>query len=841
MTAFNFSERLNPLRHPLVLLSLALWPLATAEAAVSDWGLGKGPHYRQTSDDTAPTSPEGWLCGVWVSATDGDAASVTISGGGLGGTLPLDDTGGGYWQLTEFFASEAEMNAAFPSSTTYTITLSGGTLGTLVQTVTLGSAAYPDTPYFTGSDSSRLLSVDSTAPFDLHWGSRGNANNIFLELSEFGSGNFVADAEFPGGTGSMTIPADTMAPGHGYEAYIEYNNRTAVSGAGGFGATGYASHSRFLQFNAFAVLSPHVAPIVGAWQFGDGAADASGVLVFQANGTYFLAEDATGSANDGMERGTYSWNEGTGVLTATQDTDTNGESGLSNAPGVPTVVVDGGTLTISSAGNALSLTRVSATASPIVGGWRICDNANNNTGILVLLSNGIYFHAEVNDGDPTGADGIERGTYVWNPGSGALTVTPIVDTNGTLGGSDPVPGPDFTASVIGTKVLMIADIDSTALYRISNAAVMADWRLNKETQYLQVADNTPPAGPDHWGIWSRVETRNPGDATSVTISGGGISGNLAYTQTGTAWTMQQSYASEALLDGEFPSSTTYTITVSGGELGTLTQPLHMGTKAYPNAPYLTGTVLSDALQIDPTVDHPLAWNDPGPLTASQGSTHLEIWKLVEGEPVQLYDWNESGAHLGHAVPAQTLEPGQQYFGYLEFGKTDILSGAGGFGIFGSSNHLSELEVFSMNTLSPTGLVTGFANDSGLTGDDALPMATPYGDGVPNLLKYAFNMNAGAPDTSTLTSGSGSSGLPAFAMDDSGPEPVFRVEFVRRKGSGLVYTAKHSSNLASGSFTPMSGAVNVTNIDAQFERVTVEEPCDPAVTPRCFGIVEVVAP
>ena len=832
-----FSKRLNPLCHPFFAMSLALCPLV--EAAVSDWGLSKGPYYRQTSDDTVPTTPEGWLCGVWVSAEPGDATSVTISGGGLGGVLPLEFNGESEWNLTEFFASEAEMNAAVPNNTTFTITMSGGSLGTLVQTITMGSEAYPSVPYFTGSDFSRLLTVDSTAPFDLHWGARGNANNIYLELSEMGSGNFVADAEFDGTTSSMTIPANTMAPGHAYEAYIEFNNRTAVSGAGGLVATGYASHSCFMQFNAFAVLSPHVAPIVGAWQFGDGAPDASGVLVFQANGTYFHAEDAAGSGQDGMERGTYTWNEGTGVLTATPDKDTNGDIGLSDPSGALTATVVADTLTISDSGNAFPLTRVAATANPLVGGWRICDNGGNNTGVLVMLDNGIYFEAEVNNGDPTGTDGIERGTYTGNQGTGSLTFAPVVDTNGTNGGSHPVPGPDYTASLLGTKVFISTDdIDRTAFYRISNAAVMADWRLNKDTLYTQIADNTAPAAPDHWDIWSRVETRNPGDATSVTISGGGISGTLAYTREGTAWTMQKAYTTENALDTEFPGGATFTITVSGGELGTLTQSLDMDSNPYPVVPYLTGTTLSDALDIDPTADHPLTWNNPGPTP----SVRIEIWQLVGGEPVQVYDWEAAnGGPIAHDIPAQTLAPGTQYFGYLEFGIATFQGGSGGFGILGSSNHNSAVEFIPMDTLSPSGLVTNFANDAGLSGGDALPMATPFGDGVSNLLKYAFNMNAGGPDTSSLVSGSGSSGLPAFAMDDSGPEPVFRVEFVRRKGSGLIYTAKHSSNLTPGSFTPMSGAVNVTDIDDQFERVTVEEPCDPAVTPRCFGIVEVQAP
>jgi len=129
--------------------------------------------------------------------------------------------------------------------------------------------------------------------------------------------------------------------------------------------------------------------------------------------------------------------------------------------------------------------------------------------------------------------------------------------------------------------------------------------------------------------------------------------------------------------------------------------------------------------------------------------------------------------------------------------------------------------------------------TGLIGAEALPEATPFNDGVPNLLKYAFNMNLAAADASSMALG-GTSGLPTagLAEDDNG-DPVLRVEFVRRKGSGLVYSAVRSSDLAV--FTPMVGKVTVVDIDSEWERVTVEEPCDPETVTQCFSRVEVILP
>ena len=117
-------------------------------------------------------------------------------------------------------------------------------------------------------------------------------------------------------------------------------------------------------------------------------------------------------------------------------------------------------------------------------------------------------------------------------------------------------------------------------------------------------------------------------------------------------------------------------------------------------------------------------------------------------------------------------------------------------------------------------------------------ATPFGDGVGNLLKVAFNMDLTGSDSSVMEAG-GTSGLPTYLIDDSGAQTVFKVEFVRRKSSGLTYTAMKSTTLSS--FVPMTGATTVTDINGLWERVVVEEPCDPMTTPKCFSRVQVELP
>ena len=135
----------------------------------------------------------------------------------------------------------------------------------------------------------------------------------------------------------------------------------------------------------------------------------------------------------------------------------------------------------------------------------------------------------------------------------------------------------------------------------------------------------------------------------------------------------------------------------------------------------------------------------------------------------------------------------------------------------------------------------WATAAGLSGPDALPDAVPHGDGVANLLKYAFHLEGSGADVRTLSGGAGLAGLPEFRLVGSGAGAVFRVEYLRRKGSGLGYVPQVSSTLAPGGFAPMSGTVTVTDLGPLWERVRLDQPRNPATHPRGFGIVEVTLP
>ena len=158
------------------------------------------------------------------------------------------------------------------------------------------------------------------------------------------------------------------------------------------------------------------------------------------------------------------------------------------------------------------------------------------------------------------------------------------------------------------------------------------------------------------------------------------------------------------------------------------------------------------------------------------------------------------------------------------------------------NALNTAEIYNLNGsgngVSAAVALSNWATSAGLTGPNAAPTATPFNDGVPNLLKYAFNMNAAGADVRVLAAG-GSAGLPQITVDQSGPKPALRVTFLRRKGSGLIYTPQRSAAL--DTFVSMTGAETVTAINDQWEQVTVTETNPLPTATTSFARVRVAIP
>ena len=137
---------------------------------------------------------------------------------------------------------------------------------------------------------------------------------------------------------------------------------------------------------------------------------------------------------------------------------------------------------------------------------------------------------------------------------------------------------------------------------------------------------------------------------------------------------------------------------------------------------------------------------------------------------------------------------------------------------------------------PTGYVAA-VQAAGLMGLNGLPEATPFDDGVNNLLKYAFNLDLSGPDSRVLEP-SGVSGLPFGETFGVAGDLFFRFEYVGLTNNEVIYEPQMSPTLEPGSFVPIPGVPSQESIDTEWERFTFETPIDPENTPRNFFRVDV---
>ncbi len=116
---------------------------------------------------------------------------------------------------------------------------------------------------------------------------------------------------------------------------------------------------------------------------------------------------------------------------------------------------------------------ISSQNNDIVGSWYIGDASQENDIVnITFFSNGTYVMLQDGDSDPvtgddSGQDGMERGTYNWNPTTGEFHSTAIVDTNGEWGFSD-LSDNDTITIENNTLILTVPDEGVFTLNRVEN-------------------------------------------------------------------------------------------------------------------------------------------------------------------------------------------------------------------------------------------------------------------------------------------------------------------------------------------------------------------------------------
>lgn len=464
---------------------------------------------------------------------------------------------------------------------------------------------------------------------------------------------------------------------------------------------------QFTRISVFAVLAlagtlpshgqtiPEIpTEIVSAWKLNGGDA----LLIFRHDGVYFQVQDDPNQP--GMERGTFTWDKTTSAFSATTLRDTNRESGLSHPSGATTLAVSGNTLTYTAAGEgSFTFSRVVNTASAIVGSWFL----SGESATLTFLADGTYYHCEESNDVPDGYDGMERGTYVWNPSTSTLTATPLTDTNGWSGLSDPEPA--FTANIAGNSMSLFDGEETYILRRITqiSAPLDLDWDFEvlKYSNHRQTSTASPsllPFPPQLEGDelpfrgLAYIEDSVPDTGGSLTITGQ-VARPFDSDPFDNGWYTSNEYGSLAQLDAltAFPSGATYTFARTGGS-ASLTYPAN---GAFLAAPKVVGTDEHGTWSGGEYFlgqDSTLIWDahtayDPTTLLTALTVVRLDEFETVlEGDIIQgdITSYDFSGR----------LTPGGSYYVRLEHIKiaSTTTSGTGPFaGKLGYASYISATE------------------------------------------------------------------------------------------------------------------------------------------------------
>lgn len=134
-------------------------------------------------------------------------------------------------------------------------------------------------------------------------------------------------------------------------------------------------------------------------------------------------------------------------------------------------------------------------------------------------------------------------------------------------------------------------------------------------------------------------------------------------------------------------------------------------------------------------------------------------------------------------------------------------------------------------------VEAYAADHGLTGNNTLAEADPDGDGLPNYVELAYNLDPAASDAEPISDFStATGGLPRVLVVGSGSTRNFRAEFIRRRNTSCFYYNLTISPCLVGFAPPGVVSVSSEIINADYERVSYLY-STPIGTERMFGRFE----
>jgi formylglycine-generating enzyme required for sulfatase activity len=239
----------------------------------------------------------------------------------------------------------------------------------------------------------------------------------------------------------------------------------------------------------------------------------------------------------------------------------------------------------------------------------------------------------------------------------------------------------------------------------------------------------------------------------------------------------------------------------------------------------TGTSLALSLTISDT-------------SSSVLSIEILSGKVIAGQPATLRISRNAAASAPLGVVVATPQgqqvetiPGSQSHVDVTI---NVPTGAGNTLLVNASADWHAPASASLNVEQVSGFAA-WAASHGLGGTDAAPAATPIGDGIPNYLKYAFNL-APAEQATSIGHIFTTKGLPVVGK----LAQALRVEYIRLKSSqgGPVYKVLHSNGL-NGNWAEFAGQATITSIDDKWENVVAVIPVSAGA--KAFARVSVSMP
>ncbi len=207
--------------------------------------------------------------------------------------------------------------------------------------------------------------------------------------------------------------------------------------------------------------------LVGSWLFDNPGTIERTIITFIDQTNFMLVDDgiADDDGQPGLERGTYTWDFETGILNTSVVTDTSGDWGISGLTNI-TLTVSGNTMTASSSGETFVFTKIlSSSSNALQGSWLFGTAGAIESSVITFIDNSSYMIGDDGFSDDGGQPGIERGNYVWDTASNAISATASTDTNGDWGLT---PNGEGTVTVNNGTLTYVSDTegDTTIAMRI---------------------------------------------------------------------------------------------------------------------------------------------------------------------------------------------------------------------------------------------------------------------------------------------------------------------------------------------------------------------------------------